>query len=187
MRVIRRGRVARPSRSTARAPAAGHSWDRERERRAEARARELLRGAVGAGDFAMYEELGFLLVSGGNECASGYAYLVYPYRPLVAFDRRSGELLSELCVTFRDEGDSAGGGRLPPADDVLAKWLALRGSERELIGLANLSAPGWQVDPAQARRDLGRAREWLALRAQAPPPRHRSTRRPLRGASPPPP
>ena len=47
-------------------------------------------------------------------------------RPLVAYDLETGELLGELCVTFPDRSDSASGSRLPDADDVLAKWIALR-------------------------------------------------------------
>ena len=49
-----------------------------------------------------------------------------PQRPIVGYDARSGELLSEYCVRFRDGSDPEAGERLPDADDVLAKWLALR-------------------------------------------------------------
>lgn len=115
---------------------------------AEARARELLREVVGAEAFAAYERFGFLTVVGANP---RYAYLVYPYRPLVAYETASGELLSEFCIRFDDDGE-----RLPPADDVLARWMAIRGGERELIGQSNLNRPGRQVDPDQARRDIAR-------------------------------
>jgi hypothetical protein len=113
---------------------------------AEQRARELLRASVGEREFEAYEQLGFISVSGSNP---RYAYLVYPYRPLVAYDTATGEPLCEYCVAFAD-----GGERLPPADDVLAKWLALRGSERRLIARANHDPAGHQVDPGQARRDI---------------------------------
>ena len=50
---------------------------------AEQRARELMRAVVGERDFEAYEQLGFVSVTGRNP---RYAYLVYPYRPLVAYD-----------------------------------------------------------------------------------------------------
>ena len=52
------------------------------------------------------------------------------------------------------------GSASPDADDVLAKWIALRGDERELIGTANPNPPGHQIDPAHLRRDLARLRGW---------------------------
>ena len=118
---------------------------------AEQRARELLRAVVDERDYEAYEQLGYISVAGRNP---RYAYLVYPYRPLVAYDTETGELLAEYCVGFDD-----GGERLPPADDVLAKWMTLRGSEYDLIAEANLNRPGHQVDPGHARRDIARLRE----------------------------
>ena len=118
---------------------------------AERRARELLRSASPPADFDAYERLGFFSVPGRGDPASGYAYLVYPHRPLVAYETATGRLLSEYCVRFRDDGE-----RLPDADDVLAKWLALHGRERELIATANIHPPGRQVDPDHVRRDLAR-------------------------------
>ena len=126
----------------------------------ERRARELLRSALAAEDFDAYERFGFFSVPGRGDPASGYAYLVYPQRPLVAYETATGRLLSEYCVRFRDDGE-----RLPDADDVLAKWLALHGRERELIATANVNPPGHQVDPDHARRDLARLREWRSARA----------------------
>ncbi len=117
---------------------------------AEARARELLASVVSAEEFDLYERLGFLSVPGSNP---NYAWLVYPYRPLIAYDTASGELLSEFCIRFADDGE-----RLPPADDVLARWMTLRSRERELIAASNLNPPGAQVDPAQARSDIARIR-----------------------------
>jgi hypothetical protein len=137
-------------------------YDPGRERRAERKARELLRAVVSAEEYEMYVELGFLTVAGADD---RYAYLVYPHRPILAFDTASDELLSEYCVGFPDRSDPALGERLPDADDVLAKWMSLRGSERELIAEANMHAPGRQVDPGNARRDLRRLREWRRLRA----------------------
>jgi hypothetical protein len=129
-------------------------------RRAEGRARDLLGSVAGAEALASYEELGFVGVQGGEE----YGYLIYPHRPIVAYDARSGELLSEFCVRFPDttgEDD----GRLPDADDVLAKWLALSGDEHALMAKANLDPPGRQLDPGMVRRDLDRLKAWKGARA----------------------
>jgi hypothetical protein len=135
-------------------------YDAARELRAEGRARELMRSVVSPREFEMYEALGFLSVPGGQ--GPGYAYLIYPHEPLIAYDCETEELLSEYCVTFPDR-ENAGreaGSRLPDADDVLAKWIALHGSERELIATANMHLPGRQLDPERVRRDLVRSRGW---------------------------
>lgn len=139
------------------------AWDPGRELRAERRARELLRSVVPARDYEMYVRLGFISVDGAE--GSGYAYLVYPHRPLIAYDSATGELLCEYCVGFPDRSDRSLGERLPPADDVLAKWISVRSRERELIAEANMHLPGRQVDPDQVRRDLTCMREWLGARA----------------------
>jgi len=134
-------------------------YDRGRERHAEQKAAELMRSVVGEENYAMYEELGFLRVRGAS---AGYAYLIYPHRPLLVIDEASGALLNEYCVGFPDRSDPREGTRLPDSDDVLAKWMALIGDERSLISDANIHLPGRQVDPEQVRRDLGRLREWDA-------------------------
>jgi hypothetical protein len=104
----------------------------------------------------MYDQLGFLCVE-----REGYGYLLYPHRPVVAYDAESRELLNEYCVLFREESSGRGAGRrLPDADDVLAKWLALRGDERKLIGTANMDPPGRQLDPEMVRRDLVALAAW---------------------------
>ncbi len=141
-------------------------YDPGRERRAERRARELMRSIVSAEEYEMYVELGFVSVAVDDE---RYAYLVYPHRPILAYDAETGELLSEYCVVFPDRTGTAVGERLPDADDVLAKWMSLRGGERELIAVANLHIPGRQIDPDQARRDLARLREWRRTRARRVP------------------
>jgi hypothetical protein len=120
---------------------------------AELRARELLAAVAGPELLDMYDELGLIAVDGGD----GYGYLLYPHRPIVAYDSDNGELLSEYCVRF-DEPDE--GARLPDADDLLAKWLSLRSDERGLIGAANMDPPGRQLDPDMVRRDLARVRGW---------------------------
>lgn len=124
---------------------------------------------VGPDDYEMYEQLGFLRVAGRDRDGrpSGYGYLIYPHRPIVAFDTESGEPLSEYCVEFPDRLEKAFGERLPDADDALAKWMSLRGDERRLISDANMHLPGRQVDPTQLRRDLSRMREWEAQRARS--------------------
>ena len=89
-----------------------------------------------------------------------YAYLIYPHKPIVAYLPQTRELLCEYCVEFPDETRPFGSARLPDSDDVLAKWMALTGDERRLIGEANMHLPGRQVDPKVVRRDLWRLGEW---------------------------
>jgi hypothetical protein len=133
--------------------------DPAQQRRAEKRARELLRSTAGDEALEMYDRLGFLSFEheGGE-----YGYLIYPQRPIVGYDARSGELLSEYCVRFRDGSDPEAGERLPDADDVLAKWLALRMDEAHTLGTANVHPLGRQLDPAMVRRDLAALRNWKA-------------------------
>ena len=153
-------------------------YDPGRERRAEQRARELLRSCVGEQDWEMYRDLGLLRVFAAPRAdhpgeAAPYAYLIYPHKPIVAYVPATGELLSEYCVAFPDESRPYGSPRLPDSDDVLAKWMALAGDERRLIGEANMHLPGRQVDPERVRRDLLRIERWERSRpgnalAQAP-------------------
>jgi hypothetical protein len=145
-------------------------YDPGRERRAEQRARALLRSCVGEEDWAMYQELGFLRVAGalgepGPAGEAAYAYLIYPHKPIVAYVPASGELLNEYCVAFPDHTRPYGSTRLPHSDDVLAKWMALTADERRLIGEANMHLPGRQIDPDRVRRDLRRLARWEGERA----------------------
>jgi len=140
-------------------------YDPGRERRAEQRARALLRSCVEEHDWAIYRDLGFLRVwgglgEGGRGEAASYAYLIYPHKPLVAYVSQTGELLNEYCVAFPDESKPYGSARLPDSDDVLAKWMALSADERRLVGEANMHLPGRQVDPDRVRRDLARLERW---------------------------
>ncbi len=144
------------------------AYDPGREHRAERKARELLRSVVGEELDAMYRDLGFIAVDGGGSSRSGYGYLIYPHRPIVAYESRSGELLNEYCVVFPDLSEPGANERLPDSDDVLAKWMALSGDERRLIADANMHAPGKQLDPIQVRRDLLRLREWKGRRSGSP-------------------
>jgi hypothetical protein len=148
-------------------PPAPSGWDPGVRARAERRARDLLREVVSEEEYEMYAELGFLTVAGDSDEGSGYAYLIYPHRPIVAYDTATGELLNEYCVAFPDRSEPADGGRLPDADDLLAKWMTLHGGERSLIETANMHVPGRQLDPDQVRRDLVRLGEWRAARRRA--------------------
>jgi hypothetical protein len=140
-------------------------YDPGRERRAELRARALLRSCVDERDWEMYRDLGFLRVWGaqGERREGGhasYAYLIYPHEPLVAYVPQTGALLNEYCVAFPDLTRPYGSSRLPDSDDVLAKWMALNADERRLIADANMHLPGRQIDPARVRRDLARLARW---------------------------
>ena len=119
----------------------------------------------------MYEELGFVRVlrSAVGDRGATYGYLLYPHRPIVAFDPETGELLSEYCVRFPDRSEAAAASRLPDADDVLAKWMVLHGDERGLIEEANMHLPGRHHHPAHLRRDLARLAEWEAGRPASTP------------------
>jgi hypothetical protein len=100
--------------------------------------------------------------------AAPYAYLIYPHRPILAYLPQSGALLNEYCVAFPDDTRPYGSARLPDADDVLAKWMALTGDERRLIADANMHLPGRQIDPEQVRHDLVRLARWEHERLQRP-------------------
>ncbi len=158
-------------------------FDPGRERRAEARARELLRSCVNEEEWAMYRDLGFIRVWGtqsespsqrGNGGAP-YAYLIYPHKPILAYLPQTHRMLSEYCVEFPDETRPYGSARLPDSDDVLAKWMALTGDERRLISTANMHLPGRQLDPQQVTRDLWRLSRWERARlrsaSESGPPR----------------
>ncbi|HLH65443.1 MAG TPA: hypothetical protein VKV27_07050 [Solirubrobacteraceae bacterium] len=148
-------------------------YDPGRERRAEQRARMLLRSCVNDEEWAMYRDLGFIRVWGtqpdgpeSDRSAGGaaYAYLIYPHRPIVAYLAQTHRLLAEYCVTFPDESRPYGEAQLPDSDDVLAKWMALTGDERRLIESANMHLPGRELDPARVRRDLWRLSQWERAR-----------------------
>jgi hypothetical protein len=142
--------------------APSEAYDAKREARAEERARELLRSCVNAREWAMYEAHGLIRVypqasrrptGSASDTTTPYAYLIYPHKPIVAYVVESGRLLGEYCVAF-------GSPRLPPSDDVLAKWLALTGDERGLLASASVHPVGRQIDPERVRRDLGRLALW---------------------------
>ena len=129
-------RVAERRRLTAKPRARRRAEMREladpgRERRAEQRARELLRSCVNDEEWAMYRDLGFIRVFGqmaqraGRGAAAGagspYAYLIYAHKPIVAYVEKTGRLLSEYCVEFPDLTGAISQSRLPDSDDVLAK------------------------------------------------------------------
>ena len=169
-------RARRERRAAAAAAGDGSAgYDPGRERRAEQKARELMRSCVNDEEWEMYRDLGFLRVWGGQ--AGGpeegwdlggapYAYLVYPHKPIVAYLPQTGQLLNEYCVEFPDETRPFGSPRLPDSDDVLAKWMGIKGDEQRLISSANLHLPGRQIDPRKVARDLWRLRQWERVRLE---------------------
>ncbi len=82
-------------------------YDPGRERRAEQRARQLLRSCVNDEEWDMYRELGFIRVwgalsagpeQGGTQATRAgapYAYIIYPHKPIVAYLPQTRELLAE--------------------------------------------------------------------------------------------
>jgi hypothetical protein len=176
LRRIEQWRAARTRRAQ-REPAGPFDelYDPGRERRAEQRARELLRSCVNEEEWGMYRDLGFIRVAGRHArrevdrgARAAYAYLVYPHKPIVAYVPDSGQLLSEYCVEFPDLTGRGGRHRLPSSDDVLAKWMALTSDEDRVIRRANLHLVGRQHDPARVRRDLWRLAEWERRRGSRP-------------------
>jgi len=177
-RLRERRRSARPARARKRA----RRLDPGVERRAERRARELLRSIVNPEEWEMYRDLGFIRVigqgpgtrsrepgprkarSGADPAAdlpgAGFSFLIYPHKPIVAYLPGSNSLLSEYCVEFPDREGDLHGPKLPDSDDVLAKWMMIRADEERLLRDANMHLPGRQVDPQQVRRDLWRLAEW---------------------------
>jgi len=139
--------------------------DPGRDRRAEQRAKELLKSCVNEEEWEMYRDLGLIRVWGAEHLDKElrgvpYAYLIYPHKPIVAYLPQTGRLLNEYCVEFPDESKPYGSSRLPDSDDMLAKWMALKGDERRLISSANMHLPGRQVDPKQIQRDIWRLGRW---------------------------
>ena len=119
--------------------------------------------ALAAGGAVAVPDEGSAPVAPGKKRAlegAPYAYLLYPHKPIVAYIPQTGALLNEYCVAFPDETRPYGSTRLPDADDVLAKWMALAADERRLIADANMHLPGRQVDPQQVREDLARLARW---------------------------
>jgi hypothetical protein len=162
---LKRRAEARKALRAARERGEIHAYDPGRERRAEQRARELLRSCVNDEEWEMYRDLGLIRVWGAQTLDKElrgvpYAYLIYPHKPIVAYLPQTGRLLNEYCVEFPDETRPYGSKRLPDSDDVLAKWMALKGDERRIIAEANLHLPGRQHDPRQIERDLWRLGRW---------------------------
>src|SRR5690349_14603188 len=106
--IVRTARKWNERRAHSRARALSGARRREmrdpgRERRAEQRARDLLRSCVNEEEWAMYRDLGFIRVygrmstrsrhlegeDGSPQGTSAYAYLIYPHKPIVAFVPRS--------------------------------------------------------------------------------------------------
>jgi hypothetical protein len=170
--------------------AASLSYDPGRERRAEQRARELLRSCVNDEEWAMYRDLGFIRVAGkhrptGRRAADARGTRsrgagTFDSKPEGADDRNAEPPYAYLIYPHKpilayvpattqllseycvEFPDLTGGGatRLPASDDVLAKWMALTSDENRVIGRANMHLVGRQLDPARMRRDLWRLSEW---------------------------
>jgi hypothetical protein len=125
----------------------------------------------------MYRELGVLRVWGNS--ASGpvqggtratragapYAYLIYPFSPVVSFLPQTRELLGELTMA-PVENERRHRWDAPPsaAEDVLGKWLQLTEEETAAVRSADFQLPGHSHDSEQVRRDLWRLTQWEQAR-----------------------
>lgn len=153
------------------------SWAREApvsRPEAERRSIELLRSVVNPDEWAMFEALGFICVTGrrfradGREAIPRYRYLIYPHLPLVALLPRSMAPVREYCIQFPETGLGGSDGLLPTGDDVLAKWMTVRADEDRLLAFANVCNAGCQIPLSQIERDLRRLARWRALHAREP-------------------
>lgn len=156
----------RPRRRQLVAPG-GDVPDPGHELRAERRAERMLGDVLGADALEAYRALGFLHAFGSSrdgEAACGY--LIYPHRPIVSFDVTTGEVLNEHGVEIRGRAVEGVGVRRSEAEDVLAKWMAIRADERGLINEANMHLPGRTLDPDRVRRDMARLSEWTGRSSQ---------------------
>ena len=113
---VERRMERRRARKAARASGDVHAYDPGRERRAEQRARELLKSCVNEEEWEMYRDLGLIRVWGGESLDKElrgvpYAYLIYPHKPIVAYLPQTGRLLNEYCVEFPDESKPYGSAR----------------------------------------------------------------------------
>jgi hypothetical protein len=161
---VREVRALTPRRRNSRPARRRPPLDPGAERRAERRARALLKSIVNREEWEMYRDLGFIRVLGRgleeDRRTPGYGYLIYPHKPIVAYLPGSNSLLSEYCVEFPDVSEPFPAPKLPDSDDVLAKWMMIRADEERLLRDANMHLPGRQIDPQQVRRDLWRLTEW---------------------------
>ena len=155
-------------------------YDPGRERRAEQRARQLLRVVRergGVGDVPrprLHPRVGR---HGPGPRAGARGATRAAARPTPTWStptsrssptcRRRASCSTSTASSSRTRRGPYGSARLPDSDDVLAKWMALTGDEQRLIAAANLHLPGRQVDPKQVRRDLWRL-EPVGARAPAP-------------------
>ncbi|MGE0026158.1 MAG: hypothetical protein AB7O78_15885 [Thermoleophilia bacterium] len=171
-------RPARAAQARRRAVRAMPSWVREpplRDHEAERRSLELLRSVVNPEEWEMFQELGFICITGRRGRRPGsppdspprYRYLIYPHLPVVALLPRSMAPVREYCVQFPDRTGMPGGPLLPVGDDVLAKWMTLRADEDRLLSYANVGGAGCQVPLSTVERDLERLERWRRRRQEA--------------------
>ncbi len=160
-------------------------YDPGRERRAEQRARELLRSCVNEEEWEMYRDLGFLRVWGGQ--AGGpeegwdlggapYAYLVYPHKPIVAYLPQTGQLLNEYCVEFPDDTKPFGSPRLP---GLRRRPGQVDGAQGRRAAADRLGQPAPAGPPDRPAQGPARPLAPAPVGALAPPARRARGRRPL--------
>lgn len=114
----------------------------------------------------MFHELGFICVRGRRRATGGpgrYRYLLYPHRPVVALMPGSLTPVREYCIQFPEAGHGRADA-LPAGDDILAKWMTIRGDEDRLLSFSNVATAGCEVPLDLVERDLNRLRRWRAIR-----------------------
>ncbi len=138
-------------------------------RMAERRAMDLLRSVVNPEEWAMFSDLGFICVEGGGTESRGgprHRYLIYPHSPVVALLPGSLTPVREYCILFPELDDQVAA--LPAGDDMVAKWMTLRGDEDRVLTFANVSSAGCEIPLHRVERDLDRLRRWESGRGGRP-------------------
>ena len=126
------------------------AYDPGRERRAEARARELLRSVVSDDEYAMYARARASSRSTGSERRAATATCSIRTARSSPTTPRAASCSTSTASRFPDRSEPAAGERLPDADDVLAKWMALRGGRaRADRGRRTCTSPGASSTPAR--------------------------------------
>lgn len=150
-----------------RRPPGHHVADPGVELRTERRDERMLGDVLGADALEAYRALGFLHALGADRDGDDlYGYLIYPHEPIVSFDAGTGEILNEHVVRMPVRAGADGGVSTSRADDVLAKWMAIRADERGFINESNMHLPGRHLDPDRVRRDIVRLSEWTGRSSQ---------------------
>ena len=142
------------------------AYDPGRERRAEQRAKELLKSCVNEEEWEMYRDLGLIRVWGAENLDKElrgvpYAYLDLPAqadRGLPAADRPPAQRVLRR-VPGRVQAVRQLAAARTPTTSSPSGWRS-RATNAASSPRANMHLPGRQVDPKQIQRDIWRLGRW---------------------------